>query len=95
MIQLLLIAYAACGVATVALAMWIRLADDPETYFWGLLLWPILLLAMIGSVVRSVLTGREIFHEEERARVRGFPRPNIKLGIARFRIRKRHPKRWR
>src|SRR3954470_16570683 len=42
MYQVLFITYVLCGIATICVAVWIRVADDPETYFWGFLLWPFL-----------------------------------------------------
>lgn len=91
MTQLLVITYAACGLVTIGVAIWIEVADDPETYFWGLLLWPVLLVAMVCSILRSIWTGADLFHEGERARVRGAFRPRIAAGLFRFRMKRR----WR
>ena len=91
--ELLLITYALCGLATICVAVWIEVADDPETYFWGFLLWPVLLVAMLCSIIRSIWTGADLFHEKERARVRVAFSPRFTAGLFRLRMKRRSRKR--
>lgn len=93
MTDVLLITYLLCGLATIAVAVWIKVADDPETYFWGFVLWPVLLVAMLASILRSIWTGRDLFHDDERARLQRITKPPLIAGLFRFRLRLRSKKR--
>jgi hypothetical protein len=93
--QVLYITYVLCGIVTISVAVWIRVADDPETYFWGFLLWPFLLVAMICSIIRSIWTGQDLFHEEERKRVRVIATPSGVARLFRFRLKRRARKHTR